>query len=163
MGAIEKIIGKVDLGKPDHKPEEGKWNLPFAIELHENFHIHWQDIRIEMDAKDFDDFVTAMVKAREQWIKDGKPNHLPQTKWYGRWPGEENMHFYKDRLKQKNEKGEICHHFRYFPRTESGKRYYDNIFQIEKQRRGQYHIHYKNFRWELGEQIKKIAEIFKKL
>jgi hypothetical protein len=160
MGSIDKIVGKVDLGEPDHKPTVGKWNLPFAIELKEDFHIHWQDMRIEMDAEDFEEFFISMKKAYEAWKKDGKPKTLPKCKWYGRWLGEENMHFYKDRLKRTNAKGKTCHHFRYFPRTQSGKRYYDGVFIAEKQRGdGRYHFHYKNFRWELGRwQAKKVAQ-----
>ncbi len=158
MGSIKRIVGKVELGESDHKPEIGKWNLPFAIELHENFHIHWQDVRIEMDSDDFEEFALSVKNAYDNWVKDGKPKTISPTKWYGRWLGEENMHFYKDRLVRTNELGKICHHFRAFPRTESGKKYYDNVFQIEEQARGQYHIHYKNFRIELGkEQMKSIA------
>ena len=162
MGSIAKIEGKVDLGPPDHNVLEGKWNLPFAIELKENIHIHWQDIRIEMNVQDFEAYATAMINALNEWKKIGKPKSLPQCNWLARWPGEETYHFYKDRLKRLNIFGKLCHHFRNFPRTEGGKRINDNCFQIERQTKGQYHIHYKNFRWELGaKQAKRIAEAFK--
>ena len=79
-------------------------------------------------------------------------------KRYGCWTGEENNDFHKERDKQYNEKNELCHHFRKFPRTESGKLFFDSILQIEKQKPGQYHIHYKNFRLELTEErFKKIC------
>ena len=162
MGSIKKIVGKVDLGEPDHNPTEGKWNLPFAVELHENIHIHWQDIRIEMDTEDFEEFALSIANAYKNWKDDGSPKGLSATKWYGRWVGEENMHFYKDRLTKINALGKTSHLFRKFPRTESGKKYYDGVFQIEKQNGdGRYHIHYKNFRWELGKkQCKQVAEEF---
>lgn len=164
MGHIAKITGKVDLSYPQGwDMEKEQFNLPFTVELKENFHLHWQDVRIEMMPEDFDNFVEAMIKAREGWIKDGKPKELPETKRYGWWPGEEGYDFDKDRDKKLNKNSEPCHHFKLFPRTESGNLNFDSVFQIELQVNGQYHIHYKNFRIELGKnQFKKMAEAMKK-
>ena len=159
MGNIEKIVSKVSLPDPaGWDPKNDQMNLPFTVELKENFHIHWQDIRIEMMPEDFENFVLALTKAYESWKKDGRPSELNNMKRYGCWTGEENNDFHKERDKQYNEKNELCHHFRKFPRTESGKLFFDSILQIEKQKPGQYHIHYKNFRLELTEErFKKIC------
>ena len=40
-------------------PQNDQFNLPFTVELKENFHLHWQDMRIEMMP---DDFETAPVE-----------------------------------------------------------------------------------------------------
>ena len=151
MGDIEKICDKVTL--PDPKgwdPENDQFNLPFTVELKENFHIHWQDIRLEMMPNDFENFFKSIKNAYEQWVSDGKPMELNSMKRYGCWPGEENYDFRKDRDVMMNIHNHPCHHFQLFPRTESGNLFFDSIFQIELQKAGQYHIHYKNFRLELS-------------
>jgi len=160
MGSIKAITGKVDMGEQEHAPEKGKWNLPFTIELKENIHIHWQDIRIEMSVDDFSDFVTALLNAKKRWEELGKPETLPQCEWLAFWPGEEKYHFYKDRLKRHTEDGKLRHHFRTFDRSEGKKGVQkDNVCQLELQQRGQYHFHYKNFRFEWGaKQVKEMAE-----
>ncbi len=161
MGNIAKIVGKIDLGKPDSNPKEGKWNIPFSVELREDIHIHWQDIRIEMTAQDFDDFCTSLNNAHKVWVDMGKPNTSDKVCWMGRWVGEDTLDHYKDRLQKLDSKGRLRHHFKYFPRTQGDKLYYDNVFIIEKQKGdGRYHFHYKNFRWELGKkQAKQIANL----
>jgi len=139
-----------------------QFNLPFVIELEEDFHIHWQDMRIEMDGEDFDEFVIALKKAHDRWVVDGKPKTLLKKKKYGWLDGERPEKSYKNQ--KYNAYGKLSHHFRTFPRSENGKLIYDNAFQIEEQDGGQYHIHYKNFRFELGKNtIKDIAKIFEKL
>ena len=66
MGNIEKIVSKVSLPDPaGWDPKNDQMNLPFTVELKENFHIHWQDIRIEMMPEDFENFVLALTKAYE--------------------------------------------------------------------------------------------------
>jgi len=151
MGNIERICEKLELPNPKGwDPKNDQFNLPFTVELKENFHIHWQDIRLEMMPSDFENFFHSIKNAYEQWIKDGKPQELNIMKRYGWWPGEENYDFIKDRDKMMNKNNLSCHHFRLFPRTESGNLFFDSIFQIELQKSGQYHIHYKNFRLELS-------------
>ena len=164
MGNIKKIPAKVTLPDPQGwDPEQEQFNLPFTVELKENFHLHWQDVRIEMMPDDFENFVSAINKAYDKWIKDGKPSEFPQITRYGWWPGEEEYDFFRDRDKKLNKNNEPCHHFRKFPRTESGKLYFDTMFQVELQHAGQYHIHYKNFRIELGkDRLKKMAEALMK-
>lgn len=161
MGHIAKILGKYKMDGPEGwKPEEGQYNLPFTVELKENIHIHWQDLRIEMMPEDFDDFVEAINKAHERWKEDGKPEELDEMKRYGWWPGEEGYDWGQDRYEKYNKEGELCHNFRTFPQTEHGKLKFDNIFQIELQKDNQYHIHYKNFRFEMGKQrFNKLAEL----
>ena len=151
MGDIEKISVKLELSDPKGwDPKNEQFNLPFAVELRENFHIHWQDLRLEMLPEDFEKFHNAIHDAYLAWNKDGKPTKFENVKRYGFWPGEEDYDFHKDRDKPRNKDGKPCHHFRKFPRTESGKQFFDSVFQIELQKAGQYHIHYKNLRIELG-------------
>ena len=160
MGNIIKIISKEILPDPaGWEPMKDQYNLPFTVELKENFHIHWQDIRIEMMPNDFENFVKALNDAYERWSKDNKPKESSEMKRYGWWPGEEEYDFYKDRDQKYTKNNQLRHHFQKFPRTESGKLYFDSIFQIELQQAGQYHIHYKNFRLELGKnRLKKMAK-----
>lgn len=164
MGDIEKIPASVTIQDPDGwEPEKEQFNLPFTVELKENFHIHWQDIRIEMMPEDFEDFAVAINSAYEKWKKDGKPKELETMKRYGWWPGEEGFEFHDDRDKKLNKNDEPCHHFRKFPRTESGELFFDTKFQVELQKASQYHIHYKNFRIELGKnRLKDMAKAMSK-
>lgn len=162
LGDIEKITARVNLPEPGGwYPEKGQFNLPFAIELREDWHIHWGDIRIEMTSEDFEGFALAIQQAYENWIRDGKPEILPEMKRYGEWPGEEGLDHFKgeDRNSPKTSNGKTRFHFKKFPRTERGKLYFDHVCQIELQRGGWYHIHYKNFRLELSkEQLKKLGQ-----
>ncbi len=158
MGNISEILGKAVFPKPNGwDMEKEQFNLPYTVELKENIHIHWQDIRVEMDALDFDEFAVSIASAHKQWKSDGRKTESENMIRYGFWPGEEDYHFSKDRSKKLNAYGKPCHHYRVFPRTEMGKLYYDNVFQIELQKNGQFHIHYKNFRWELG--IKQFCKV----
>lgn len=152
MGNIREILAKVELPSPEFgwNEEKESFCLPFSIELKENIHIHWQDIRIEMSAADFDEFVQAINRAHRLWVEDGKPETLEKTKWYGAWPGEEEQDFFRDLHIRKDRFSRVRHHFRLFPRTEMGKLYHDCVLQIEMQYYNWLHIHYKNFRWEIG-------------
>jgi len=162
MGDIAKITARVPLPKPEGwNPENGQFHLPFAIELREDWHIHWGDIRIEMTSEDFEGFAIAMADAYKEWIKDGKPEILNEMKRYGEWPGEEGMdHFKKDdRNNPITPSNKTRFHFKSFPRTESGKLYFDPVCQIELQKAGWFHIHYKNFRLELNrDQLRRLGE-----
>lgn len=152
MGDIREVLAKVQLPSPElgWNEEKESFCLPFSIELKENIHIHWQDIRIEMTAADFDEFARAVHRAHKLWVEDGKPETLEQVRFYGAWPGEEELDFYRDRHIREDRFGRLRHHYRLFPRTQSGKLYYDSALQIEIQRYNWFHIHYKNFRWEIG-------------
>ena len=171
MGFIEKITGKVNLPEPEGwNPEKDQFNLPFAVELKEDWHIHWGDIRIEMTSDDFDGFAQAIIKAHGEWVKDGKPETLPEMKRYGEYPGEEGMDHFKteERNQPKTKDGKTRFHFRKFPRTEKGKLFFDSVFQVELQKvrddapNGWYHLHYKNFRIEIGKkQLQQMREAMK--
>lgn len=162
MGDIAKITAKVQLPIPrGWDPSNGQFFLPFAIELKEDWHIHWGDIRIEMTSEDFEGFAIAMANAYKEWIKDGKPSTLDEMKRYATWPGEEGLdHFKKeDRNNPLTPANKTRFHFKSFPRTESGRLYTDHICQIELQKAGWFHIHYKNFRIELSrDQLKNLGE-----
>jgi len=156
MGNIRKILGKFKLPNLGWKPKENSYNLPFSIELKENIHIHWQDMRIEMDSDTFDKFVRAMNYAQYEWIKDGKPSSKDTMARYGWWPGETGRHFIKNRNMKDG------HNFKIFPRTESGNLIYDNKIQLERQKNGQFHLHWKNFRFEFGKKtFVALREMFK--
>jgi len=166
MGDIAKVAGTMKLPEPEGwNPPKGQFNLPFAIELKEDWHIHWADMRIEMTSKDFEGFALAIGKSYEQWKKDGKPETLPEMKRYGVWPGEDGMDHFKgdDRNNPYSPSNELRFHFKKFPRTETGKLFFEPIFQIELQKAGWYHLHYKNFRIEMNKQmLKEMSEIFNK-
>lgn len=164
MGDIKEVLAEVELKKPaGWNPKDGQFNLPFSVELCENFHIHWQDVRLEMMADDFDSFACAIAKAHEKWVRDGRPKTLDKTKWYGAWVDEEELDFSKDRGVRSNKKGQPCHHFRIFPRTQSRKLHMDSKFVIELQKHGWLHIHHKNFRLELDKNsLRELAKAFNK-
>ena len=108
MGDIKKITAKVDLPEPGGwDPEKDQFNLPFAIELKENWHVHWADIRIEMTSEDFEGFAKSIIAAYENWEKDGKPPILPEMKRYSEYPDEEGFDHFKndDRNNPKNNSG----------------------------------------------------------
>lgn len=152
MGNIREILARVNLPSPElgWDEKEESFCLPFSVELKENIHIHWQDIRIEMTAADFSEFAQAISRAHNSWIQDGKPETSHHVKFYGAWPGEEEFDFSKDRHLRKDRFGHLRHHYRLFPRTQMGELYYDSILQIEIQHYNWFHIHYKNFRYEIG-------------
>ena len=164
LGDIEKISAKVTLKDPEGwDPENDQFNLPFTVELKENFHVHWQDMRIEMMPDDFENFAKSIHNAYEKWKSDGKPKELESMKRYGFWPGEEEFDFREQRDEKYNKNNELCHHFKKFPRTESGELFFDPIFQIELQKAGWYHLHYKNFRIEMNKQmLKEMSKTFNK-
>jgi len=165
MGHISNIPIKIDTGESEFNLEKERWSLPFSIELSkEAFHIHWQDVRIELDDVSFEKFYLSFKKAYEEWVRLKKPKTSKSVIFLSKWLGEEEFSHYKNRNIKINKSGKLRHHFQKFPRTESGKVYYDNIFQVEKQEGGQYHIHYRNFRWELGKNLfNKITKAFYKL
>ena len=165
MGHIKKIVGKVKLPEPGGwDPEKGQFNLPFAIELRECWHIHWADMRIEMTSEDFEPFAKAIHQAYQNWVTDGKPEILSEMKRYGEWPGEEGLDHFKERNMPKTKSRSTRFHYKKFPRTESGKLYFEPVFQVELQEAGWYHLHYKNFRLELGkDQLKNMVNAMKKI
>jgi hypothetical protein len=152
VGNIKDILA--NRAMPDQRlgwdPKAQSFNLPFTIEQREDIHIHWQDTRLEMDASDFDSFAEAVAKAREAWIKAGRPHKMEKTARRATWPGEESLDFRKDRDVKKDPFGRLRHHFRRFPRTESGKLNRDSVLQIELQANEQVHLHYRNLRIEMG-------------
>ena len=90
-------------------------------------------------------------------------------KRYGEYPDEEDFDHFKfnDRNNPKNKSGKTRFHFKKFPRTEKGKLHFDPSFQIQLQKSrsdapdGWYHLHYKNFRIEIGrKQLKEMAKAF---
>ena len=114
-------------------------------------------------------FAKSIISAYENWKKDGKPPVLPDMKRYGEYPDEEDFDHFKfnDRNNPKNKSGKTRFHFKKFPRTENGKLHFDPSFQIELQKSrsdapdGWYHLHYKNFRIEIGrKQLKEMAKAF---
>ena len=118
-----------------------------------------EDIKDKEDNMDIGE--NTFLKLREEKLR--LKEELDQVKRYGWWPGEEDYDFHKDRDEKFNKSGEPCHHFQKFPRTEKGKLFFDSVFQIELQKVGQYHIHYKNLRIELGKnRIKQMARAFQK-
>ncbi len=131
MGIIKKVLGKVIFPEPvGFSPKNDQFHMPFKVELGpEDIHIHWQDIRIEMEADDFETFAVSIRDAYKNWVDGGRKKVSKEVIVLSRWPS---------------------HHRRVFPRTEMEKLYYDNAFQIELQEKGHIHIHYNNFRWELS-------------
>lgn len=136
MGVIKKILYRGNiLGKPRHR------NL--FLDMEENIHIHYRDLRIELSRGEFEDIVAAFTKQsqelsaiiREKHYQDGK---LPNS-------NQDDVRIWTEaRLK---------HDVKYHPQR----------FSLEECGDG-YHFHYRNFKLLIDQaEFRQIAQLFKAL
>lgn len=129
MGRIKKILVNKDI------PEKGMLHSRLIIEWCENIHLHYRDMRLEFDEKDFEQLAIAMFDGYLKYKKIRKEN--PEL------INDENKYSV---LSQ----GEI---------VDSGE--FPNRLQIELQEEGHIHIHYRNLRLEMKkEDFLNIASVF---
>lgn len=112
MGRIEIILKKKQIPKPE-------LNRRLTVELCENVHIHYRNLRLEFTKDEFL-YILTMLKSIDE--NDVNLFHF-------------SPYAYKELIKDFNLPDET---------------YYDNRLQIELQKEGHCHIHYRNLRIELN-------------
>ena len=112
MGRIAVILKKEKVSKP-------ALNNRFTVELCENIHIHYRNLRLEFTKEEFL-YILKLLK--------GINEHEVETFKYSNYA-------YKELVKE-------------FGLPESV--WYDDRLQIERQKEGHYHIHYRNLRLEFS-------------
>lgn len=136
MGVIKKILYRGNiLGKPRHR------NL--FLDMEENIHIHYRDLRIELSRGEFEDIVAAFGKQsqeltaiiQEKHYQDGK---LPNS-------NQDDVRIWTEsRLK---------HEVKYHPQR----------FSLEECGDG-YHFHYRNFKLLIDQaEFRQLVQLFKTL
>lgn len=134
MGVIKKILYRGNiLGRPRHR------NL--FLDMEENIHIHYRDLRIEMGRDEFEEFVSTFVRqaAELQAIideKDYRDGRLPNA-------NQEDVRIWTEsRLK---------HEVKYHPQR----------FSLEECGDG-YHFHYRNYKILIdADEFRQIGELFR--
>lgn len=136
MGVIKKILyrGSI-LGKPRHRN--------FFLDMEENIHIHYRDLRIELSRGEFEDIVKAFRKQSEELLgiiheKNYQDGKLPNA-------NQDDVRIWTE--------SRLNHDVKYHPRR----------FSLEECGDG-YHFHYRNYKLliDLAE-FKQIAQLFKTL
>jgi len=136
MGVIKKILyrGNV-LGKPRHHN--------FFLDMEENIHIHYRDLRIELSRGEFEDIVQAFRKQsaelqaiiEQKNYQDGK---LPNA-------NQEDVRIWTE-ARLKNE-----------------VRYHPQRFSLEECGDG-YHFHYRNYKFLIDQdEFRQIAQVFRSI
>jgi Ser/Thr protein kinase RdoA (MazF antagonist) len=134
MGVIKKILYRGNiLGKSRHR------NL--FLDMEENIHIHYRDLRIELSRSEFEEITSAFQKQsqellaiiREKNYQDGK---LPNA-------NQEDVRIWTE--------SSLKHEVKYHPRR----------FSLEECGDG-YHFHYRNFKLLIDQaEFRQIAQLFK--
>ena len=68
MGIVKKILAMRDIS-----PVSTMYSDHFAIDLSENFHLHWRNTRMIMDDQEFRAFLSLAESAKRRWESIGEP------------------------------------------------------------------------------------------
>ncbi len=68
MGIVKNILSMKAI-----PPVSTPYSDYAALDLSENFHFHWRNVRFVMDDEEFDQFCTLVGTAKHRWEKMGKP------------------------------------------------------------------------------------------
>jgi Ser/Thr protein kinase RdoA (MazF antagonist) len=136
MGVIKKILHRSNmLGKPRHR------NL--FLDMEENIHIHYRDLRIELSRGEFEDIVNAFGKQSEELLavirdKNYQDGKLPNA-------NQEDVRIWTE--------SRLNHEVKYHPQR----------FSLEECGDG-YHFHFRNYKLLIEEaEFKQIVQLFKSL
>lgn len=136
MGVIKKILYRSNiLGKPRHRN--------FFLDMEENIHIHYRDLRIELSRGEFEDIVKAFSKQSKELLeiiheKNYQDGKLPNA-------NQDDVRIWTE--------SRLNHDVKYHPRR----------FSLEECGDG-YHFHYRNFKLLIDEaEFRQIAQLFKAL
>lgn len=132
MGHVDKVLGKVITSK-----ETKYYNDFFSIEVCENFHLHWRNMRLQFTPEEFQILASAMRAALTRWELLRKPYPYPETiyliKPWGTLPKEQ---LFSDEIKIEQ--------------------------QVKNPNLPEIHFHYKNARIDLSKdellELKKVFE-----
>jgi hypothetical protein len=147
MGHIDKLYYRTHDLPPSRKMGKQIW-----LDIGENIHLHYRDLRIEFSLEEFLEFaghIRKMAELFDQWRRenpDWKEDPEPEkfdNKWVIWLPG----------YKPQDE------HLK--PRSD----YYPKRLSIEKQAtKDLYHIHYRDFRLEMSEEtLRRFVEGFRRV
>ncbi|MDP2758989.1 MAG: phosphotransferase [Sideroxyarcus sp.] len=136
MGVIKKILYRNNiLGKPRHRN--------FFLDMEENIHIHYRDLRIELSRGEFEDIVKAFSKQSEELMgiiheKNYQDGNLPNA-------NQDDVRIWTE--------SRLHHDVKYHPLR----------FSLEECGDG-YHFHYRNFKLLIDTaEFRQIAQLFKTL
>ncbi len=133
MGVIKKILYRADvLGKPRHRN--------FFLDMEENIHIHYRDLRIELSRGEFEDIVGAFGRQSAELLA------IIEEKQYqdGRLPNanQEDVRIWTE--------SRLRHEVKYHPQR----------FSLEECGDG-YHFHYRNYKLLIDpDDFRRIARLF---
>lgn len=136
MGVIKKILYRSNiLGKPRHRN--------FFLDMEENIHIHYRDLRIELSRGEFEDIAKAFRKQSEELMgiiheKNYQDGKLPNA-------NQDDVRIWTE--------SRLNHDVKYHPQR----------FSLEECGDG-YHFHYRNYKLLIDPvEFKQIAKLFKTL
>ena len=136
MGVIKKILYRSNiLGKPRHRN--------FFLDMEENIHIHYRDLRIELSRGEFEDIVNAFRKQSDELLgiiheKNYQDGKLPNA-------NQDDVRIWTE--------SRLNHDVKYHPQR----------FSLEECGDG-YHFHYRNFKLLIdAAEFKQIVQMFKTL
>lgn len=136
MGVIKKVLYRSNiLGKPRHRN--------FFLDMEENIHIHYRDLRIELSRGEFEDIVKAFSKQSEELLgiireKNYQDGKLPNA-------NQDDVRIWTE--------SRLNHDVKYHPQR----------FSLEECGDG-YHFHYRNYKLLIDKaEFKQISQLFKTL
>jgi len=131
MGHVDKI-----LAHRITKPKTRYYNDFFTIEVCENFHIHWRNMRIQMTDKEFEVFSKAMMNSYRKWELMKKPYPYHETIYLQpAWDNLPDEQVFKNEIKIERQTSNM------------------NLPEV--------HVHYKNLRIDLDmSELKELKEMF---
>ena len=66
-----KVIRKLAEGTV---PEKTIFDKRLVVECCETFHLHWRNLRLELDHANWQDFIATMLEAERTWRAGGSPS-----------------------------------------------------------------------------------------
>jgi len=72
MGRVKKLLHTAKL-----KPVADRYSDMYSVEVCEDFHIHWRNLRLQFDQREWIEFVQVVMASWEEWRKIGGPAPHP--------------------------------------------------------------------------------------
>lgn len=136
MGVIKKILYRENiLGKPRHRN--------FFLDMEENIHIHYRDLRIELSRGEFEDIVSAFVKQSDELLaiirqKNYQDGQLANA-------NQDDVRIWTE------------------SRLKNDVKYHPTRFSLEECTDG-YHFHYRNYKLLIDPaEFRQVAQMFRRL
>ena len=131
MGHVDKMLSEV---KTSDKTRY--YNDFFSIEVCENFHIHWRNMRLQLTSEEFKILSEAMNEAYTRWELLRKPYPYPETIYLIKpWSVLPNEQLFKNEISVEQ--------------------------QVKNPNLPEIHFHYKNVRIDLSlEELRELKKLF---